>query len=325
MSNVIICEPPSSYQVAGRLPNKPHDEAFKKLLQTFFLEFVELFFPELHRQIDPAQTRLLMQELLVDVIGEQTRELDLLVQTRLLESDAYILIHLETQSYKDPFFSERMFIYFSRLFERHRHDHRLIIPIALFAYGDSSAVKPEFTMRFSEHNIVHFNYFHVELFRCNWREFIDSSNPIAAALLSKMGYTKSERRQVRTSFLRMILRLTAKLDQARLALIMSFADLYFEPVEEEDKSIMDQLRKEYPIESEQFSELMPAWKRWGFEEGVAKGMEEGIEQGIEQGRKQEKLEIAATLHSKGFTIDEISEMTKLEPIALADYFKQQAE
>lgn len=29
----------------------PHDEVFKKLLQTFFAEFMALFFPELHRII----------------------------------------------------------------------------------------------------------------------------------------------------------------------------------------------------------------------------------------------------------------------------------
>lgn len=38
----------------------PHDEAFKKLLQTFFAEFIELFLPELHGYLDYSQTRFLM-------------------------------------------------------------------------------------------------------------------------------------------------------------------------------------------------------------------------------------------------------------------------
>lgn len=50
-----------------------HDEAFKKLLQTFFKEFIELFFPELDRLLDHRQTRFLMQELLVDIVGEESR------------------------------------------------------------------------------------------------------------------------------------------------------------------------------------------------------------------------------------------------------------
>lgn len=49
----------------------PHDEAFKKLLQTFFKEFIQLFFPELDEWIDYSHTRLLMQELLVDIVGRR--------------------------------------------------------------------------------------------------------------------------------------------------------------------------------------------------------------------------------------------------------------
>jgi hypothetical protein len=60
----------------------PHDEAFKKLLQTFFAEFIELFFPELDKLLDHSQTRFLMQELLVDIVGGESRNLDLLLETR---------------------------------------------------------------------------------------------------------------------------------------------------------------------------------------------------------------------------------------------------
>jgi|GEM_PF-6567002 len=73
----------------------PHDEAFKKLLYTFFAEFIALFFPELDKQLDHRHTRFLMQEQLVDVIGEERRTLDLLLETRYKATDAYILIHLE--------------------------------------------------------------------------------------------------------------------------------------------------------------------------------------------------------------------------------------
>ncbi|MFC5405954.1 hypothetical protein [Cohnella soli] len=136
-----------------------HDEAFKKLLQTFFAEFIALFFPELDKLLDHTHTRLLMQELLVDIVGQESRSLDL---------------------------------------------------------------------------IIEFRFFKVELRRQNWREFITSDNPIAAALLAKMGYNKTEEREVRAAYLRMILRIRKKLDDAKLALIMSVADLYFEPNDAQD-------------------------------------------------------------------------------------------
>ncbi|MFD1907187.1 hypothetical protein ACFTAO_19475 [Paenibacillus rhizoplanae] len=91
-----------------------------------------MFFPELGAMLDYSETRFLMQELLVDIVGEEARELDLLLETRYKGLEGYILIHLEPQSYRDNEFRERMFIYFSRLFERYRKDHKLIIPIAIF-------------------------------------------------------------------------------------------------------------------------------------------------------------------------------------------------
>ncbi|WP_372629606.1 hypothetical protein [Cohnella sp.] len=86
---------------------KPHDEALKKLLQTFFAEFIELFFPELSSLLDHRHTRFLMQELLVDVVGEEAKTLDLLLETRYKALDAYILVHMEPQSYRQKDFHER--------------------------------------------------------------------------------------------------------------------------------------------------------------------------------------------------------------------------
>ncbi|MDI4647210.1 Rpn family recombination-promoting nuclease/putative transposase [Cohnella hashimotonis] len=134
----------------------PHDEAFKKLLQTFFKEFIQLFFPELDEWIDYFHTRLLMQELLVDIVGSEARQLDLLMETKLKGQDAYILFHLEPQSYRDPKFAERMFIYFSRLFEKYRKAHKLIVPIAIFT-GDGMKNEPDtLSMALPWHEIFRF-------------------------------------------------------------------------------------------------------------------------------------------------------------------------
>lgn len=68
--------------------------------------------------------------------------------------------------------------------------------------------------------------------------------------------------------MRMLFRLRNKLDDARLALIMSVADLYFKPTkQEEEEELLKELREQFPEEGEAMMELMPAWKRWGYEEG----------------------------------------------------------
>ncbi|MFD2876447.1 Rpn family recombination-promoting nuclease/putative transposase [Paenibacillus rhizoplanae] len=248
----------------------PHDEAFKKLLETFFQEFIELFFPEL------------------DSMKDWT---------------VIFLIHLEPQSYRDTKFHERMFIYFSRLFERYRKEHKLIIPIAIFTSDEIREEQDTLELVIPEHQILRFQFLKVELRKQNWRRFIDSDNAVAAALLAKMGYTTREAREVRREFLRMFMKLKTRLDQGRLALIMSVADLYFKPDLAQDEEIIKELMIQYPEEGEAIMELMPAWKRWGYEEGIA----EGIEQGIEKGQ----AEIIRKLLLHGFTPEDVSKAVEL--------------
>ncbi|QJD87583.1 Rpn family recombination-promoting nuclease/putative transposase [Cohnella herbarum] len=287
----------------GKRENIPHDEAFKKLLQTFFAEFIELFFPHLDLLLDHTHTRLLMQELLVDIVGEEARSLDLLIETRYRSLNAYILIHLEPQSYWQEKFNERMFIYFSRLFERHRKEHRLIIPIAIFT-SDAWREEPDtYSMAIPDHEIVRFQFLKVELKKHNWRRFVDSDNPVAAALLAKMGYNKKEKREMRSAYLRMILRMRKKLDDAKMALIMSVADLYFEPDREQDEQVLRELLNQYPEEGDNIMELMPAWKRWGYEEG--------IEEGLEKGKAEERKMTVRKLLAKGFSDEQIAETLEI--------------
>ncbi|XMB26420.1 Rpn family recombination-promoting nuclease/putative transposase [Paenibacillus sp. BR2-3] len=269
------------------------------MLETFFKGFIELFFPELDSLLDYSNTRFLMQELLVDIVGEEARELDLLLEIRYKELDSFILIHLEPQSYRDTHFHERMFIYFSRLFERYRKEHKLIIPIAIFTADEIRDEPDTLHMEIPEHDILRFQFLKVELRKQNWRKFIDSNNPVAAALLAKMGYTKREAREVRGEFLRMFMQLRTRLDTARLALIMSVADLYFKPDPEQDEEILKELLEQYPEEGEAMMELMPAWKRWGYEEGKEEGKEEG------------QAEVIRKLLIYGFSTEAVAEATEI--------------
>lgn len=292
----------------ARIPRAtPHDEAFKKLLQTFFAQFIALFFPELDRLLDHSQTRFLMQELLVDIVGEEARQLDLLLETKYKETDACVLVHLEPQSYKEADFHERMFIYFARLFERHRKEHKLIIPIAIFTADDAGDEADQLVMAVPGHTFLQFQFLKVELRRLPWRQFIDSDNPVAAALLAKMGYNQKEKRDVRFAYLRMLLKLHKRWDTARIELIMSVADLYFKPDPIQDERLLRQLSEEFPEEEEAIMDLMPAWKKWGYDAG----REEGKVAGLEAGREEERQAIVRKLLSKGFTPEEVADTLEL--------------
>lgn len=244
-----------------------------------------------------------MQELLVDVVGKEGRSLDLLVETKYKTADAFILVHLEPQSYNQDDFHERMFIYFARLFELYRKKYPIIIPIAIFAAEDMVEKPDTLCISTPERDILMFHFYKIELKRLDWRRFLISDNPVAAALLVKMGYNKKEEREVRSAYLRMIFRLRPKLDEAKVALIMSFADLYFEPNEQRDRDILAELSTEYPEEGAKIMELMPGWMRMGYEKGIAEGVEEGKKEGLKEGRK----EVVRKLLGKGFSHEQLAD------------------
>ena len=284
----------------------PHDEAFKKLLQTFFSEFLALFFPDLHALLDHSQARFLMQELHVDIVGEEARTLDLLIETRYRTLDITILLHLEPQSSHQKDFRERMFIYFGRLFERHRKEHKLIVPIAIFTSDNVRDEPDTFVMQLHGHEIVKFQFLKLELCKQNWRKFIDSDNPVAAALLAKMGYNEKDRKEMRMAYLRMLLRLGTRLDEAKLRLVMSVSDLYFKPDRLEDEAMLLILQEQNAEGAAKIMELRPAFEQWAYEDGMAKGLEQGIEQGMEQGMEKGRQEIIRKLLDQGLISEEIA-------------------
>lgn len=79
--------------------------------------------PELWEQVDSSQAcEFLQQELFQEIIDKKKdrRYADQVVKVQLKNGDEkWILVHIEVQSDNDTGFSERMFQYFYRLYDRH--------------------------------------------------------------------------------------------------------------------------------------------------------------------------------------------------------------
>src|SRR5690625_4379511 len=118
----------------GGLPYTKHDLLFKQLIQNFFQEFLEAFFPDVYKEIDFQTVTFLSEELYTDIVAGETRRLDIVVQAMVKGENTLIIIHIEPQSYEQKNFNERMFQYYSFLYTEHRIP---IIPIAVFSYDES--------------------------------------------------------------------------------------------------------------------------------------------------------------------------------------------
>jgi hypothetical protein len=73
---------PPSPATASPKTTISHDQNFKELISTFFLEFLELFVPALATTIEPDSIRFLQQEYFADLVDGSEKIIDLLVEVR---------------------------------------------------------------------------------------------------------------------------------------------------------------------------------------------------------------------------------------------------
>lgn len=244
-----------------------HDRLFKELLQEFFEEFVVLFFPKVYEAIDFTHVSFLDKELINDTGARENREIDIVIETRLKEENCLIIVHVEAQASYQKDFNQRMFVYFNRLFEKYR---KRILPVALFSYDEKRTESDTLEMSFPFLDVLRFQYLTIELNRLNWRDFIRQDNPVAGALLSKMGYTKEEKVEVKKEFLRMLVRL--ELDPARNHLLTTFFETYLTLSDDAERTLETEIHKLNPNEEGKVMELMTSYER----KGMKKGKQEAI-------------------------------------------------
>ena len=243
-----------------------HDRLFKELLETFFGEFVELFFPQVYEAIDLEHIKFLQQEVFTDVTRGDKHRIDILVETRLKGESGIVLVHVENQASAQKDFAERMFIYFSRLYQKHRCR---VVPIAVFTYPEKRAEPDRFKLAFPFMPVLDFHFLTLELNKHKWQDYIQSKNPVAAALLSKMGYQNKERVQVKLEFLRMLVRM--ELDPARMTLLTGFFETYLILNEEEERKLEEEMGKVDEKEAKRMIEITTSWEEKGRVKGKAEG------------------------------------------------------
>ncbi len=249
-----------------------HDRLFKELISTFFVEFLDLFLPQIAKDIDRDEIHFLPQEVFNDVTSGEKKEIDLLAQMHYQQQETYFLIHVENQSYSQSEFAKRMFKYFARLYEKYDLP---IYPVVIFSFDEPKRLESKnHRVSFPDLNVLDFNFAAIQLNQLSWRNYLTQSNPVAAALMSKMNIPKEERPQVKAECLRLLT--TLKLDPARMQLISGFVDVYLNlnmTEEEVFKATVDRMGL---TNEEVYMEIVTSWKREGRQEGRQEERRAGI-------------------------------------------------
>lgn len=297
-------------------PQRSHDSLFKELISSFLEEFVLAFFPEVYEEIDFRKTTLLPTEHITDMIDGNVYRVDLLFKTTLKYEDAFIIIHIEPQSSYKKGFQERMFRYFSLLYEKHR---KHVIPIAIFSYNKMKKEETTFSIKFPFLSVLHFEFLALQLRRENWRSYLKQPNPVTAALLSKMGYKHKEKVEVKKEFLRMLVKL--QITEAQTRLVTRFFESYLILNSEEEKKLLKEIPLLEKKEAKKIMELTTSWERKGMEKGKLQGKMEGRLEGRLEGKLEEKRNLAKKLLIDGFPLTKVAELTELSEEQMTEITK----
>lgn len=244
-----------------------HDRLFKELLTIFFVEFVELFLPDVSGYLRRDSLEFLDKELFTDVTSGERREADLVVRARFQDRDAFFLIHVENQASAQEAFARRMFRYFARLHEKYDLP---VYPVALFSYDAPQRPEPDhYRVAFPGFVVNDFAFRAIQLNRLNWRDYVRQPNPVASALMAKMQIAPGDRPRVKLECLRLLA--TLRLDPARMQLISGFVDTYLRLNAEEQRIFQTELGTVAPPEQETVMQIVTSW----MEEGMVRGRQEG--------------------------------------------------
>ena len=119
------------------------DSAWKDIIDAYFPEFLDFYFPEIYRDINFKKKHEFLDKEFQKITKDSElnkKFVDKLIKVYLKTGEEkWILIHIEIQGSVDQAFTERLYVYNYRIFDRY---HKDVVTLAILA-DDSKKFRPE--------------------------------------------------------------------------------------------------------------------------------------------------------------------------------------
>lgn len=271
-----------------------YDSPWKDVIEEYFLEFMAFYFPGAYEQIEWAAGFRFLDKEFQQIAREADhgrRYVDKLVAVKKTNGDdGWLYIHVEVQGSPEEDFSRRMFIYYSRIFDKHE---RPVASLAILADDVPDWLPGPFAQElFGCKATLDFPV--VKLLQYEGRQdaLIESDNPFAlvtvAHLMTKRtAKDPAERFQTKYKLAKWLF--GRSWDKQRIYDLFRFLDWIMRLPEDLENRLFEQINRE-----DKKMKYVSTFERKYMEKGMEKGMERGMEMGRQEGRKDG--EIAALLH-----------------------------
>ena len=170
-----------------------YDILWKGMLERVFDDFLRFVFPDADRRFDMGKGFTYLDKELAELLphpeeASDTKFVDKLVKVYTRNGkEKYVLVHVEVQGSYDKTFTERMFRYFYRVYDKY---DQAILPVAIFTGRGGKRMGNRFHLQDDGMELTYeFNALDIKDFTD--AELSASDNPFAGALLAAQGLSIS--------------------------------------------------------------------------------------------------------------------------------------
>ena len=162
------------------------DEAWKVIIEKLFPDFLAFFFPQIYKDINLSRGFEFLDKELQKILKRSEvgkKIVDKLVKVYLNDgSEKWLLIHIEVQGYQEEKFSERIYIYNYRIFDRYRKE---VISLALLTDANINYRPTTFQISRWGFNLS-FQFPIIKLldYQERWKELEQNLNPFSIVVMS---------------------------------------------------------------------------------------------------------------------------------------------
>ncbi|MFO5437952.1 MAG: transposase [Dolichospermum sp.] len=273
-----------------------YDSPWKEIIELYFPSFLEFFFPLAYAEIDWNRPYQFLDKELHQLepdaeIGK--RLVDKVAKVWLLNGEeAWVLVHLVVQGQYDSKFTERMYTYNYRLFDRHK---KRVISLAVLADEDPNWRPSSYNYQLGGCRVsLEFPIAKLLDYEPSWSSLETSKNPFAIVVMAhlKSKATKrspEDRLQWKLSLVRILLE--SGLSRQDIRQLFRFIDWIMVLPEELAISFKTEIKS---YEEARKMRYVTSIERLAKQEGIEEGLQEGRQLGVIQSSQDSVIEVLET-------------------------------
>ncbi|MFN5892426.1 MAG: transposase [Dolichospermum sp.] len=270
-----------------------YDSPWKEIIELYFPSFLEFFFPLAYAEIDWNRPYQFLDKELHQLEPDAEIGKRLVAKVWLLNGEeAWVLVHLEVQGQYDSKFTERMYTYNYRLFDRHK---KRVISLAVLADEDPNWRPSSYNYQLGGCRVsLEFPIAKLLDYEPSWSSLETSKNPFAIVVMAhlKSKATKrspEDRLQWKLSLVRILLE--SGLSRQDIRQLFRFIDWIMVLPEELAISFKTEIKS---YEEARKMRYVTSIERLAKQEGIEAPLQEGRQLGVIQSSQDSVIEVLET-------------------------------